>query len=70
MGLLGGLALITPMILMVLHKDTLTSLLTVSVATLVFPFLVAVYSHHRPLELFGVTAAYAAVLVVFVGSSS
>lgn len=70
MGLLGAVALLAPMILMVLHKDKLTTLLTVSVATLIFAFLIAVYSHKRPLELFSITAAYSAVLVVFVGSSS
>jgi hypothetical protein len=69
-GLLGGLALIGPMLLMVLHKDLLTTLLTVAVSTFLFAMLIARFTEISPNELMGSTAAYAAVLVVFVGTST
>ncbi|KAK3303894.1 heterokaryon incompatibility protein-domain-containing protein [Chaetomium strumarium] len=55
MGLGGGVALIVPMLVMVLRDDVLTQLLTTTVATMLFAASVA---------------AYAAVLVVFIGASS
>lgn len=70
MALLGGSALVGPMILLTLHKSTLTSLLTVSLCVFVFAYLMAYYSDLKPFELLSTTAAYAAVLVVFVGTSS
>lgn len=71
MGIAGGLALIVPMIIMVLKKDLLTTLLTTSSATLLFAGVLAI----APTDIRGETvlaavAAYAAVLVVFVGASS
>jgi hypothetical protein len=70
MGLFGGIALIAPMLLMVLHRDRNTSIITTSVATVLF----AVSLAGRATDLGGkdvlaATAAYAAVLVVFVGAS-
>jgi hypothetical protein len=69
-ALAGGMALLIPMLIMVLHKDLLTTLLTVSVAIVIFSVLIAVYSHQTTSEILTLTAAYAAVLVVFVGASS
>ncbi|KAH6718296.1 hypothetical protein BKA61DRAFT_300448 [Leptodontidium sp. MPI-SDFR-AT-0119] len=79
-GLGGGLALICPMVLMVLHKDTLTTLLTTSVSVILFSFAVASISSGLlpgteaidlgPRDVLAATATYAAVLVVFVGASS
>lgn len=69
-ALVGGMALLIPMLIMVLHKDLLTTLLTVSVAVIIFSVLVAIYSHQTTSEILTLTAAYAAVLVVFVGASS
>jgi VIT1/CCC1 family predicted Fe2+/Mn2+ transporter len=66
----GGMALLIPMIIMVLHKDLLTTLLVVSVSVILFAVLIAIYSHQSPVDILTLTAAYAAVLVVFVGSSS
>jgi len=69
-ALVGGMALLIPMLIMVLHKDLLTTLLTVSVAIIIFSVLIAIYSHQTTSEILTLTAAYAAVLVVFVGTSS
>jgi hypothetical protein len=79
-GLGGGLALIGPMLLMVLHKTLLTTLLTSSVAVILFAFLIAMISSGLipgtktidlgPRDVLAATATYAAVLVVFVGVSS
>lgn len=71
----GGLLLIVPMLAMTLYKSLATSLVTVSVAVLLFAVLVAVGSEvfgksASPLELLVATAAYAAVLVVFVGNNN
>lgn len=70
MGAFGGIALIGPMLLMVLHRDLNTSIITASVATVLFALLLAVAA--RSLggkDVLAATAAYAAVLVVFVGTS-
>jgi len=70
MGIFGGIALIGPMLLMVLHRDRNTSIITTSVATVIFAILLALAA--RGLggkDVLAATAAYAAVLVVFVGAS-
>jgi hypothetical protein len=70
MGGFGGIALIGPMLLMVLHRDLHTSIITASVATFLFASLLAVTA--RSLEgkdVLAAVAAYAAVLVVFVGTT-
>jgi hypothetical protein len=69
LALAGGFALIVPMLIMTLHESKLTSLLTTSV----FVFAVAValswfMKDAYPKDIIGATAAYAAVLVVFVGT--
>lgn len=79
-GIGGGLALIAPMLLMVLHKTLLTTLLTSSVSVILFAFVVASISSGLlpgtnaidlgPRDVLAATATYAAVLVVFVGASS
>jgi VIT1/CCC1 family predicted Fe2+/Mn2+ transporter len=69
MAMLGGVALIVPMLIMTLHKSRNTCIITVSVATFVFAAFVAVFSRAQEQEVLGVVAAYAAVLVVFVGTS-
>lgn len=67
----GGLSLVGPMILMVLRKDILTSLLTVSVSVLLFAFIVSIWAvDASPSVVMTMVTAYAAVLVVFVGASS
>jgi hypothetical protein len=59
MGSFGGLALIVPMLVMVLHRSLRGSLIVSSAGTVLFAFALALAA----------TAAYAAVLVVFVGTS-
>lgn len=66
----GGIALIGPMVLMVLHKSILTSLLTVTVSVFIFGLSIALFSDRPGFEIVTTTAGYAAVLVVFVGTSS
>ena len=68
MALGGGLALIAPVLIMVLHPTKLTAILTTSC----FVFAVAVglaifMDDSQPKDVMACTAAYTAVLVVFVG---
>ncbi|KAK7751241.1 hypothetical protein SLS62_006786 [Diatrype stigma] len=68
MALVGGAFLVGPMWLMVLRDDLYTSL--VSTSAFVFAWgLVMAWRLDRPMNVLAVTAAYAAVLVVFVGSN-
>ena len=71
MALFGGFALVVPMLIMSLHPSRLTNLLTTSL----FVFAVAAalawfMKTAEPKDIIGATAAYAAVLVVFVGTST
>jgi len=71
MAIFGGLALIGPMLIMTLHPSKNTSLITTSVAVFIFAFLLANgASDSSGKDILAATAAYAAVLVVFVGTSS
>jgi hypothetical protein len=67
MAAIGGAFLIGPMLVMVLHKSLLTTLLT-SVCVIVFGVILA-FALDDPFDVLSGTAAYAAVLVVFVGTS-
>ncbi|KAK5111299.1 hypothetical protein LTR85_012194 [Meristemomyces frigidus] len=69
-ALAGGLALIVPMIIMRLIPGKVCSLVTTSSFVACFAVAIALLSDLRPNEILGVTAAYAAVLVVFVGTTS
>lgn len=69
MGLFGGIALIAPMLLMVLHRDRTTALATTSASVILFAVAVAFLPLASPDLTIAVVAAYAAVLVVFVGAS-
>ena len=71
MALSGGAALIGPMLIMTLHPSKKTSLITVSVATSIFALVFALVARDSAgKDVLGITAAYAAVLVVFVGTST
>jgi hypothetical protein len=71
MAMFGGAALIGPMLVMTLHQSRNTSLITVSVATFIFALALAVGAGDSSgKDVLAATAAYAAVLVVFVGTSS
>ncbi|PKS11708.1 hypothetical protein jhhlp_001696 [Lomentospora prolificans] len=63
----GGSFLIVPMIIMVLNQSRLVTLLTPSLFVLVFGITLAVFLGKKLQVIVG-TAAYAAVLVVFVGA--
>lgn len=70
MGALGGIAVIGPMLLMTLRRDLVTSLVTSSVATVLFTLVLALGARNlKGQEVLGAVAAYAAVLVVFIGTS-
>ncbi|KAN0122865.1 hypothetical protein V8E51_001191, partial [Hyaloscypha variabilis] len=70
MGSFGGLALIVPMLIMVLHRSVHGSLIVTSVGTVLFAVALALAARSlKGMDVLAATAAYAAVLVVFVGSS-
>lgn len=69
MALFGGAALIAPLLIMTLHPTRLTSLLTTSVFVLAVGVALAWWMKDAASkDITGSTAAYAAVLVVFVGT--
>jgi hypothetical protein len=67
----GGIWLIAPMLIIVLHSSRNVSLITTSVATMLFSSLLSVGAwDSRGKDVLAATAAYAAVLVVFVRTST
>lgn len=69
LGSFGGIMLIGPMLLMVLNYSRNTTLITTSVATVLFTLMLAVFAHGMAgKDVLAAVAAYAAVLVVFVGT--
>jgi uncharacterized membrane protein YfcA len=68
MAMFGGITLIVPMLIMVLHKDRATDLSTTSVAVVLFAGVVAYFSEATREGIVSTVAAYAAVLMVFVGT--
>lgn len=62
----GAFLLLGPMWLMVLHETLYTGLITTTVCVAVFGFVVVIWLD-KPQDVLSATAAYAAVLVVFVG---
>ena len=68
LAIVGGLFLIVPLWVMVLLKTTIVTLITTSVLVAVFAFTMAFFLERR--DVVSCTAAYAAVLVVFVGAST
>lgn len=70
MALFGGVALIAPMLIMSLHQSLKVALITTSVATILFGIIIGFGAKDSSgKDVLGATAAYAAVLVVFVGTS-
>ncbi|KAH8587019.1 hypothetical protein B0O99DRAFT_642917 [Bisporella sp. PMI_857] len=66
----AGLALIVPMLIMTLHRTKLTSLLTTSFFVIAVAIVLAyVMEDAQNKDIVAATAAYAAVLVVFVGTA-
>ncbi|KAK3332607.1 hypothetical protein B0T19DRAFT_482846 [Cercophora scortea] len=68
MAILGGAFLIAPMHLMVFRPDRVSTLATSSAFVLAFGVVMSFYLD-KPFDVLSGTAAYAAVLVVFVGAS-
>ena len=70
MSLFGGLALIVPTIIMAKVGDLNANLIITSVAVLLFGLILALgATDSTGKDVLAATAAYAAVLVVFVGTS-
>ncbi|KUI61458.1 hypothetical protein VP1G_08648 [Cytospora mali] len=63
---IGGVFMLGPMWLMVLHKTLYTGLITTTVCVVIFGFLGSWWLE-KPMDVLSATAAYAAVLVAFVG---
>lgn len=71
LAITGSVILTVPMITMVLIGSRQASLAIVSAFTVVFAVGLSYFSPNRlPIELLSATAAYAAVLVVFVGGTA
>jgi hypothetical protein len=68
-AMLGGIAMVVPMLVMILYHTRITGIVTVSVATFLFAACVAVFSNVDGPQLLTAVATYAAVLVVFVGAN-
>ncbi|GKT41042.1 uncharacterized protein ColSpa_01223 [Colletotrichum spaethianum] len=69
MALVGGVFLIAPMLIMVLHPGLVTSLVTTSVCVFAFSLVMSLPVFLKaPFDVLSATAAYAAVLVVFIGT--
>jgi len=69
-ALTGGLSLVVPMLIMRLQQNSNKSLITTSVAVVLFSGVVSIVFRASNAETLSITAAYAAVLVVFVGTST
>lgn len=68
-GTTGGCALIIPMVVMVLDASLTKSLVTASVALVLFALVLGLVFETSNKDTITATATYAAVLVVFVGTS-
>jgi hypothetical protein len=70
MALFGGVALIAPVVLMTLKPTLVVDLTTVSVATTIFALTMVVFATDASgKDVLASTAGYAAVMVVFLGTS-
>ena len=70
MALFGGIALIVPTVIMAKNQGINFSLVTTAIATVLFALMLAVgATDSTGKDVLAATAAYAAVLVVFVGTS-
>jgi hypothetical protein len=66
----GGALLIVPMLVMSFNTNRTKSLITVSCSVLLFGFFLSAVMKSKSSDIFVATATYAAVLVVFVGTST
>jgi hypothetical protein len=67
-ALIGGISLVVPMVTLIYISSMAVKILVVAVSVLTFAALLAGFTMAKNQELFAATAAYAAVLVVFVSS--
>jgi len=71
MALFGGVALMGPVLIMTLRPGRNISLITTSIAIILFALMLAFWARNTSgKDILAATAAYAAVLVVFIGTSS
>ena len=70
MAFLAGAALLVPMIIMTFLTSRTARLVTVCIATTLFSILVSLGTEASSKETLSVTAAYAAVMVVYIGSAT
>ena len=68
MAVMGGAFLVAPMLIMVLAPSLVTSLVTTCVFVFAFSLVISFFLE-KAFDVLSATAAYAAVLVVFVGTS-
>jgi predicted anti-sigma-YlaC factor YlaD len=69
-AIVGGIAIVVPVLIIVAGTASVKTLVVVSVSIFLFALGVALFSSAVPESLLAATAAYAAVLIVFVTSSS
>jgi len=71
MALFGGITLMGPVLVIALYPGRTIVLVTVSITIVLFAFVLAFMAKNMPgKDILAATAAYAAILVVFVGTSS
>lgn len=66
----GGLSLVVPIVIRRIGETLVKSLVTVSVSVVLFVAVISIVLRPNNTEIVAATATYAAVLVVFVGTSS
>lgn len=66
---IGGLSLVIPMLIIANVPGKIASLIRTCISMLIFVLLIAFFRELSPNEVLATTAAYAAALVVFVGTS-
>jgi uncharacterized integral membrane protein len=69
-AIIGGLAIVIPILILVVHRTELKTLLVVCASIFLFALGVALFSSATPENLLAATAAYATVLIVFVGNAT
>jgi hypothetical protein len=69
LALVSGAAVIVPMIIIVYNSSKLKSVITTTVAILLFALFISLSTRSSNQETLAATATYAAVLIVFVGTS-
>jgi hypothetical protein len=67
---MGGVSLVVPMVSLIYISSVTMKIVAVAVSVIAFAAMLAVFVEAKNHELIAATAAYAAVLVVFLGSPS